>query len=59
MSCYDNYQLNVSLIKFDLNEELDLKSRWRGLSKFAEKGKFLTKIFFQTMLNEVPNIFEK
>ena len=59
MICFDNYQLNVSLIKFDLNEEADLKRRWRGLSKFVEKGKFVTKIFFQVMLNEVPNIFEK
>ena len=59
MSCFDNYQLNVSLIKFDLNEEVDLKRRWSGLSKFVEKGKFVTKIFFQVMLNEVPNIFEK
>ena len=59
MSCFDNYQLNVSLIKFDLNEEVDLKRRWRSLSKFVEKGKFVTKIFFQVMLNEVPNIFEK
>ena len=59
MICFDNYQLNVSLIKFDLNEEADLKRRWRDLSKFVEKGKFVTKIFFQVMLNEVPNIFEK
>ena len=32
---------------------------WSGLSGSAKKGKFVTKFFFQIMLNEVLKICEK
>ena len=32
---------------------------WEGLSEFVKKEKFVEKIFFQIMLNEVLNEFEK
>ena len=32
---------------------------WRGLSESVKKGKFVTKIFFQIILNEILKICVK